>query len=279
MDNSIICQADISIVPLPPGIWEYPAGMEREETILQARIRERLAATGKSARALSLEIGANGGYVRDLLDPDRSPSPSAPRLQAMAAALQTTTEYLLGSSENPEQVLSEVAIGDNRLEYLAQTPSSRRPAEDQTPGIPLVGTGDCADLEVIDDDGHDITIERSSFDADYQVRMIDRPPALRGARHAYAIYFQGSSMEPRFFAGEIGIVDPDRPAAPGDFVLVQLNNGEEDHVVSVLVKRLIRQTSAYLELEQFNPATIFKIDKGKVARVHKIMPPTDLLFR
>ena len=62
-------------------------------------------------------------------------------------------------------------------------------------------------------------------------------------------------------------------------MLVQLNNGEEDHVVSVLVKRLIRQTSAYVELEQFNPATIFKIDKSKVARVHKIMPPTDLLFR
>ncbi len=197
----------------------------------------------------------------------------------MAAALHTTTEYLLGSSENPDQVLSEVALADNRLDFTAQPASRQHRPKDGTPGIPLVGTGDCADLEVVDDDGHDIWIERSSFDADYQVRMIDRPPALRGARHAYAIYFQGSSMEPRFFAGEIGIVDPDRPAGPGDFVLVQLNNGEEDHVVSVLVKRLIRQTSAYVELEQFNPATIFRIDKSKVARVHKIMPPTDLLFR
>lgn len=217
------------------------------------------------------------GIIKDI--ERKGTMPGADRLRKIAETLGTTTDYLLGTSANPEPVLSEVAIAESRLDYLAGEARRARSAEAAEQGIPLVGTGDCADLEVIDDDGHDVTIERSSFDADYQVRMIDRPPALRGARHAYAIYFQGSSMEPRFFAGEIGIVDPDRPAGPGDFVLVQLNNGEEDHVVSVLVKRLIRQTSAYVELEQFNPATIFKISKNKVARVHKIMPPTDLLFR
>lgn len=248
------------------------------ETLL-SRIDERLAAMEKSRWWLSMEISdrKQHGIIKDI--ERKGTMPGAERLRKIAEALGTTTDYLLGTSSNPDPILSEVALADNRLESLAQDSSHRRRAPDEQPGIPLVGTGDCADLEVVADDGHDIWIERSSFDPDYQVRMIDRPPALRGARHAYAIYFQGSSMEPRFFAGEIGIVDPDRPAAPGDFVLVQLNNGEEDHVVSVLVKRLIRQTSGYVELEQFNPATIFRIDKSKVARVHKIMPPTDLLFR
>ena len=249
--------------------------MPSDRETLAERLRDRIDSLGRKPRDVSMSATGKPDLVRDIFRLKRMPT--APIMQQLAAELGTTTEYLLGQTENPQQVLSEVAIADNRLDYMTRSASRSRPED--TPGIPLVGTGDCADLEVIDDDGHDITIERSSFDADYQVRMIDRPPALRGARHAYAIYFQGSSMEPRFFAGEIGIVDPDRPAAPGDFVLVQLNNGEEDHVVSVLVKRLIRQTSAYLELEQFNPATVFKIDKNKVARVHKIMPPTDLLFR
>lgn len=240
-------------------------------TLFQQRLRARLDAVGKSPRSVSLEIGANGGYVRDLLDPDRSPTPSAPKMQALAVALETTTDYLMGLADGPEQVQSEVGIQD----LSAQARGLRRTPDRTEPGIPLLGTGDCADLEL----GDDIHIERSSFDEDYHVRMIERPPALRGARQAYAIYFQGSSMEPRFFAGEIGIVDPDRPAGPGDFVVVQLNYGEADHVVSVLVKRLVRQTSQYVELEQFNPQTVFQLPRRKVARIHKIMPPTDLLFR
>lgn len=248
--------------------------MTGQPSILQERIRERLDALGKSPRAASLAIGANAGYVRDLLDPDRAPSPSAPRLQALAAVLETTTEYLLGESSTPEQVLSEVALADRTLDFMHRT----RAVPDE-PGIPLLGTGDCADLELTDDEGQEVLIERSSFDADYHVRMIERPPSLRGARNAYAIYFQGSSMEPRFFAGEIGIVDPDRPASPGDFVLVQMNNGQEDHVVSVLVKRLVRRSSKVIELEQFNPPMVFELEARRVARIHKIMPPTDLLFR
>ncbi|MDR7102966.1 S24 family peptidase [Croceicoccus sp. BE223] len=209
------------------------------------------------------------GIIKDI--ERKGTMPGADRIRRIAEVLETTTDYLLGTVSTSEQVQSEVGIQD----LGADARDLRRTPDRAEPGIPLLGTGDCADLEL----GDDIHIERSSFDEDYHVRMIERPPSLRGARQAYAIYFQGSSMEPRFYAGEIGIVDPDRPAAPGDFVVVQLNNGEAEHVVSVLVKRLVRQTSQYVELEQFNPQTVFQLPRRKVARIHKIMPPTDLLFR
>lgn len=123
-----------------------------------------------------------------------------------------------------------------------------------------------------------VAIERCSFDPDYHVRMIARPPALRGQRDLYAIYFHGDSMAPRFEPGEIGIVDPARPPAPGDYVVVQLTNGSSEDVVSVLVKRLVRQTARELLLEQFNPPITFAVPRVKVKRLHRILRETDLLL-
>lgn len=249
--------------------WEYPAVSEIAE-ILPERLQKRLDESGKTMRGLSLAIGAHAGYIRDLLDKDRFNVPSAARLNAIARELGTTTEYLLGIVNQPEPVLSEVAFADREFKW-------RGPQSDLPP-IPLVGTGDCATIQFKDEGGQILEIERCSFNADHTIRMIARPPALQGARDLYAIYFQGESMMPRFEPGEVGIVDPTRPPAPGDYVLVQLNNGEEDHVTSVLVKRLLRANPRELVLQQFNPAATFTIPRARVARFHRIVPQTELLF-
>jgi hypothetical protein len=241
-----------------------------DKDTLRERIQERLTATRKSAHAVSLEIGAGQGYVRDLLDPAKGGYPRADKLNALARALGTTTDFLTGVSTNAQQVQSEVTIADRRLDWRGPLPD--------LPPIPLVGTGDCATMQFADETGAMLDVERCSFDADHTVRMIARPPALQGARDLYAIYFHGESMMPRFEPGEVGIVDPTRPAGPGDYVLVQLNNGEEDHVTSVLVKRLVRTSARELVLEQFNPPATFTVPKARVARVHRILPQTDLLF-
>jgi phage repressor protein C with HTH and peptisase S24 domain len=87
------------------------------------------------------------------------------------------------------------------------------------------------------------------------------------------------------------IVSPRAPVRPGDDVIVQLRGkmGEDgradkdsgleevpdlDHlnrVTLVLVKRLVRQTSRYVELEQFNPPQTFQVPIARVAAVHRIM--------
>lgn len=238
--------------------------------ILPRRLQEALDRTGKSKRAVSLAIGAHAGYVRDLLDPERFNVPAATRLNALARELGVSSDYLTGETNNPEPVLSEVSIADRRIDWRGPQPD--------LPPIPLVGTGDCAIIEFADETGGMLEVERCSFDADHTVRMIARPPALQGARDLYAIYFHGESMMPRFEPGEVGIVDPRRPAGPGDYVLVQLNNGEEDHVTSVLVKRLVRASARELVLEQFNPPATFTVPRSRVARFHRILPQTELLF-
>ena len=244
--------------------------MPKPAEILISRIDDRLSEMGKTRYWLSKEI-TDGKGVTAIRDIDRRGSmPAGDRLEKIAETLGTTTDWLLGRSDTPDQVRSEVGLSDKRIDWNGP------PREE--PGIPIVGTGDCADLEVCDTSGNMVSIERSSFDEDYHVRMIGRPPALRGARDLYAIYFHGESMLPRFEPGEVGIVDPGRPPRVGDYVLVQLNGGDSDDVVSVLVKRLVRQTAKDVLLEQFNPALTFTIPKQRIARIHRILQQTDLLF-
>lgn len=249
--------------------WEYPRMPEISE-ILPKRVQEALDRTGKTKRAVSLAIGAHAGYVRDLLDPDRFNVPSATRLNALARELGVSSDWLTGSTANPDPVLSEVSIAEQQIHW--------RGALTDLPPIPLVGTGDCATIAFEDATGKMLEVERCSFDPDHPVRLISRPLALKGAGDLYAIYFHGESMMPRYEPGEIGIVDPRRPAGPGDYVLVQLNSGNDDDVVSVLVKRLVRANARELVLEQFNPPATFTVPRSRVARFHRIMQQTDLLF-
>lgn len=238
--------------------------------VLLSRVDQRLAEMGKSRYWLSKEA-SEGKSTKVLADVERRRAvPKEARLRRIAELLDVSVDWLMGRTENRAPVRSEVGLlHDVRLDFRHE------PGE---PGIPVVGTGDCADLTVEDDEGHKLQVERSSFDPDYHVTFVTRPPALRGDRQAYAIYFHGSSMEPRYYAGEIGIVQPSRHAGPGDFVVAQLREEGTEEVVSVLVKRLVRSTTAYIELEQFNPPLTFRLPRAKVKHIHRIVPPSELLW-
>lgn len=254
--------------PLPVAIHlrDNPR-VQNDREILSERVRERVESIGRSPRDLSIAAIGKPDLIRDILRGKRMPT--GPVMLKLAEVLETTTEYLLGQTANRDQVRSEVSIHDVKREWIPEKPVEQ--------GIPLVGTGDCAELAVVDEEGHEIEVERSSFDPEYHVRYIKRPAALAGDRKAYAIYFHGSSMEPRYFAGEIGIVQPDRHAGPGDFVLVQMNDGNEDAVISVLVKQLVRATTQYVELRQYNPPTTFRLPRRQISHMHRIMLPNELL--
>jgi transcriptional regulator with XRE-family HTH domain len=277
MNTGCIPHLSTGFIPLP-----FPAHLrDNSPTMAEGdNLFERIDALRRergirSERALSIRVTGKPDFIRNLKG---GSTPKADNLDKLAEVLGTTTDYLLGRAESPDQVRSEVALLDRRPDLARERHLDWRGNEPGLPGIPIVGTGDCAELEVCDESGNMVSVERSSFDPDYHVRMIARPPALQGARNIYAIQFHGSSMEPRFEPSEIGIVDPNRPVARGDYVLIQLTSGENDEVTSVLVKRLVRQTAKEYVLEQFNPPLVFTLAKAKVARIHRIMRQTDFLF-
>jgi transcriptional regulator with XRE-family HTH domain len=266
MDKSIVGQAGFSTIHSAAVMWENPLMSNVKET-LRERLRERLEFMSLTPHALSREIGANAGYVRDLLDPAKTGIPSAERLQRLAAALGTTTDYLIGDATSARQPVSEVSV---RADPRSYTPAGQN-------GIPVHGTAYCDDLAIQGPEG-EYLIERIQLEVDHVVRFVKRPSSLWNVRDAYAIDLHGDSMTPVMEQGDTRLVDPRRPPAPGDYVVVQLTNGSDTDIATVLVKRLVRASSAFVELEQFNPKLVFRIARRQVARLHRIVPYSELLY-
>jgi len=91
-----------------------------------------------------------------------------------------------------------------------------------------------------------------------------RPPSLGGVSNAFALYVDGESMEPRYYAGEMLYVNPNRPITRGCFVAVELADGQ------CLIKQFVRRSDDHLVLAQFNPAKEIRLLAAKVKRIHRI---------
>jgi phage repressor protein C with HTH and peptisase S24 domain len=72
-------------------------------------------------------------------------------------------------------------------------------------------------------------------------------------------------MEPRFFQGETLFVNPHHPCQPGDFVVVEIGGHQG------MVKRLVRRTSEYVELEQYNPPETKKFKRTEIRAICKVV--------
>jgi len=114
-------------------------------------------------------------------------------------------------------------------------------------------------------------IEMTEIDLGAVVGRLVRPASLAGDAEAYAVTVIGDSMWPRFRPGRQLLASPAAPIAIGDDVLVRLAGHEDDGKALVLIKELVRRTSALVELRQFNPDVLFTVDAAKIDAVHKIV--------
>lgn len=137
--------------------------------------------------------------------------------------------------------------------------------------VPLLGTAFGG--EWLDDAEVEMTELRLAEVLDY----LARPPSLAGDDAAYAVEIVGESMAPRFEPGEQVFVSPKAAVRVGDDVIVQLRaNGDPEHsdiagqVTEVLIKRLVRRSSTYVELRQFNPEKTFRVPLDRVRRIHRV---------
>ena len=103
------------------------------------------------------------------------------------------------------------------------------------------------------------------------VDYVSRPPHLAGAIEAYAVYVAGSSMEPRYYAGEIVYIHPGKPVTTGAFVLVQVKPESEGEAPRAFIKRLVRRTATKSTFEQFNPPKEIDIKAADVMSTHRIV--------
>ncbi|HXQ42072.1 MAG TPA: S24 family peptidase [Candidatus Udaeobacter sp.] len=94
--------------------------------------------------------------------------------------------------------------------------------------------------------------------------IVVRPPGLAGVSNAFALYVDGESMEPRYYAGEMLYVNPNRPVTRGCFVAVEMIDGQG------LIKQFVRRNDEQLVLAQFNPPKEIRLPIDRVKRIYRI---------
>ena len=97
-----------------------------------------------------------------------------------------------------------------------------------------------------------------------------RPPILAGVANAFALYVEGDSMEPRYFAGELLYVNPNRPITRNCFVAIELADGQG------LIKQFLRRNDDQVVLRQFNPAKDLRLAVRDVKRIYRITGSSEL---
>ena len=71
-------------------------------------------------------------------------------------------------------------------------------------------------------------------------------------------------MEPRYYAGEMLYVNPNRPLTRGCFVAVEMADGQ------CLIKQFVRRSDDHVVLAQFNPPKEIRLPAARLKRILRI---------
>lgn len=187
-------------------------------------------------------------------------------LPALARALETTVDYLEGLTDNPAR------------EPAAPPAEPRIPGREEMPrDIPVYGTALGGDQTFWSEHDGEVAVEQTDLNTGEVIDYFRRPPALRERRDVYMLYTAGSSMAPAYDEGSPIPVDPKRPPVVGNYVVVYLRDRTDEFAAGVLIKRLVKRASDHIELEQFNPPAVFRLEAKKYMAVHRVMPWEEVL--
>lgn len=210
-------------------------------------IKALLEKAGKTQADLARHMGWSDSIVTKLLNGPR-------HLKADEA--EKIRRYLLGPAA-PYEIPSTLDV--RRVDTPPEIPTRSVMPRD----VPILGTA-------WGGESGDFTMNGETGD------FARRPPRYAGRTDVFALYVQGNSMEPRFFSGELILVEKRRPPQNGDHVVVELHP-REDGVCEAYLKVLVGRTGSKIRLQQYNPGKIIEIDLAKVGQVLRVLTTVDLL--
>lgn len=262
------------------------------------RINQRLAVLGLKPRTASLRAGLGADAIRSI-QRGKSHYPRTDTLAKLAPVLGTTLEYLStggGPAGISETETTYTGNGDSDIPVkIAEKSandghSSDAPRAENNPKPDAIVTDTAAEKPLIINSvpefgGRDLPVRgvaAAGTDALFITNgephdWLLRPAVLIGVNEAYAIVAAGTSMEPRYFDGEVVFVHPGRRVAPGyhTFVVVQFYPDEEGEAPKAIIKKYERQTGSELVLSQYNPPQELRFPIETVKSIHLIVNPSD----
>lgn len=166
------------------------------ETSLQKRLKIRMDMLGLNAYQTARKAGLGDSFVRDILR-GKTRNPSYENLAKLAVALETTTDWFLGNSDEFKPLKGAQAIG----------------------GLDVIGkihAGNWVDRSIID------------FDEEHEIIPVARDPRFPHARQ-YALAVVGDSMDKEYPDGSyvtcVDMFDSGLSIRDGMIVHVERHNG------------------------------------------------------
>ena len=216
--------------------------------LADAMARARLNQPGLARAASTAEQPVTQQTVHNLVSGQTTHSKHLP---ALADALGVSLEWLTRGDHTMKAIGAAVGTGGGEAQFSVMRSSHGAQ-------LRVLGMAECGP------DGW------SLWNGDV-IDTIPTPSNLAGAPGAYAVYAVGSSMEPRYYEGELVFIHPGKPVTAGAFVLVQIKPDHEGDTPRAVVKRLIKRTATKTVLEQFNPPKKFDIRNDEIVSIHRVV--------
>jgi phage repressor protein C with HTH and peptisase S24 domain len=251
-------------------VIRYAAPMNIGERIRRLRLNKNWTQT-----RLAKEVRERGGSLsQPQLSAIESSDDIRPgSLPELAAALETTVEHLVGS---PGGTPPPVERRSDHMPVMndPQNLHPRMGAIDAPP-LPPQRSEMKRDVPVLGvsygGPGGEFSMNGEAID------HVLRPTRFENRKDLFALYVQGSSMEPRYFAGDLIYLEANRPARVGDFVVVEMMPDGPHPEKPAFVKQFAGEAGGKLKLRQFNPSKDFDIPRDKVFKIYRVMTTADLL--
>lgn len=206
----------------------------------------------------AVRAGMERTFIRDLVEGKKA-SVTLKKIPDLAAALELEADALMRGEAIPLQAPHEGEANPPAKPNASFPPTYQRFSGDGY--IPLLG-------QSIGGPNGRFILNGS------EVGRLFIPPMLEGVEGAYAVRVYGTSMEPRFKAGETVWINPNEPVRTGDDVIVQIATDEENQRDSY-IKEFRSQSSKITRLWQHNPdegeENEVSFDSSIVFSIHKIV--------
>lgn len=212
--------------------------------------------------------GVNRSFFGDLRKRGRARHDSIEKL--IVAAGLTPAEFFAAESHGKVGQASGPAR-ETRLPFRIQG---------EARDIPLLGTALGGTFDV-GEAGEPVVVELIDVELDNVIDYVRRPASLVGRADVYCVTMVGDSMAPWARDGDPAYINPRQQPSIEDHVLVQVMKRDatgDARVVSALIKKLLRRTTAYVELEQYNPPLRFRVPVKDIARIHRVVPWRDIII-
>ncbi|MDB5522800.1 MAG: repressor protein [Rhizobium sp.] len=225
---------------------------------LQEIVAKRLEELNLGPVEAAVAGGLERTYIRDLVK-EKKQTVNADKMPKLARALKLDPEALARNEAIPMDTAVKTAT------QVSVPNASFPPIYQKFPGdvsVPLRGQ------TAGGPNG------RFVFNGDDSIRVIC-PPGLENVPEAYAVRVHGTSMEPRFKAGETVWLNPREPYRAGDDVVVQVMPEEEGQPPESYIKEFRSRSSSVLRLFQHNPdegeTKELQFDDTRVFSIHKVV--------